>query len=418
MPAPVKNVDVSKKLAKMLFSATLITTVTVPAAASTASVVTQGILFAQLAPLANSVAVLRGHLKKHRVAQFLATGEDQVPGPTPEYVDYGEPQFTTFNNLSSACHACVEFFPEKEDGERFHSALYNDPNGGTWARACRAGKCDFRDPQTEPVGGVAGHGTGPGGQPDGKFCITRDPVGWFSDCEPVVKESVSSMVEVTRYCSYKHQMFIPPPAGEVSRFAGKPKAWARIGGQSPEQCLATIEKQGAELWDDANFCDADLPALSGCCESVFQSIKCVAEESAAKGLSNGTSVFAMMSEESQRMLQSFEKYCVPLCQNDRDEFCEKFPKADICVRPNDCTGCTAKGGLWCPKLKSCHCPGPKPPCIAPPITTPLQCVQAPAPPPPPRAAPISVAKPKKTVTVSDGPLCKYEQHAREWRRKV
>merc|ERR1719272_2337241 len=122
---------------------------------------------------------------------FLSVG--QVPGATPSYVKYGRPEFTTFNNATSACQACAEFFPTKEDGKRFHANLYEDASGGVWERTCRAGKCDFRDPQTDPVGGVIGRGVGPGGMPDGKTCITRDPVPWFTACEPVLLESTKAL---------------------------------------------------------------------------------------------------------------------------------------------------------------------------------------------------------------------------------
>merc|ERR1719162_2394558 len=74
------------------------------------------------------------------------------------------------------------------------------------------------------------------------------------------------------------------------------------------------------------------------------------------------------------MLETFAQYCVPLCQNTKEEFCEKYPFADLCVTHSSCSDCTAGGGLWCPKLESCHCPGPKPPCIKPPVLTPLQCL--------------------------------------------
>jgi hypothetical protein len=292
------------------------------------------------------------------------------------YVEYGPPEFTTFSNSTSACQACIESFPEKEDGKRFHSRLYEDRDGGTWARACRAGTCDFRDPQTDPVGGIIGKGVGPGGTPDGKTCLTRDPVPWYEDCEPVVLAGVKSLTDVTRYCSYREQMFIPPAANTVSHFAGaKDKAWSRIGG-SKESCAATIEKQGSNLMDSMTHCDSDLQALSACCETVFGALTCVAETATSKGLwINGQgSVFSAMDKAGSHMLEQFAKYCVPLCQNTKEEFCAKNPAADVCVTHQTCSDCTAGGGIWCPKLESCHCPGGKPPCIAPPVLTPLQCL--------------------------------------------
>lgn len=331
---------------------------------------------------------------------------DQVPQPKPAYVKYGEPDFTTFNNVTSACQACIEFWPEKEDALRFHSKLYVDEKwGGIWARSCRAGTCDFRDPQTEPVGGVVGKG-------DDRICITRDPVPWFSECEPIILQSASSLLDVTRYCSYREQLFVPPPIGTVSRFDGKPQAWARIGG-TKEQCLTTIEKEGAALFDDSNFCDANVAALSGCCETVHSALQCVGETAWSIGAGKG-SIFAEFGDSVTQMMESFTKYCVPLCN-----LCETHPGADICVLPKDCTTCTSKGGLWCPKLKSCHCPSKKPPCIAPPITAPLKCIKGVQ----EDADMVSSSRTKKVKTrrpptSSQSPTstdCPYKEMARKWR---
>jgi len=296
----------------------------------------------------------------------------QIPAQTPMYISYGPPQFSTFDNATSACKACIEFFPAKEDGKRFHSRMYHAPNGGIWEHSCRAGLCDFMDPQTDPVGGIVGHGVGPGGKPDGRTCATLDPVQWYSNCEDVIFAATYSPLDVTRYCTYREQIFIPPPLNTASYFAGNPKAWARVGG-SNEQCLMTIEKQGSALFDSMTFCDTDMEALSGCCESVFGALNCLGETASARGIGDQTSIFASMSVEAMQMVTVFQKYCVPLCEGNKEEFCTKYPGADVCVKHETCESCTVQGGLWCPKLKSCHCPGPKPPCIAEPITVPLKC---------------------------------------------
>jgi len=367
------------------------------------------------------VPVSEALVVRSRPQSFSLLSIEQVPGPTPLWVAYGAPQFTTFSNTTTACKACIEFFPEKQDAERFHSGLHADDNGGVWPRICRAGPCDFRDPQTDPVGGVIGEGVGPGRTPDGKTCITQDPVPWYGDCDPVVKASVSSIVDATRYCSYREQIFIPPPADMVSHFAGgKGNAWKRIGG-SQEQCFKTIETQGSNLMDTMTFCDSDLRALSGCCETVFSALNCVAETSAAAG---GQSIFASMNEEGAKMLETFSKYCVPLCSNTKESFCENYPHADICVTHSSCSNCTASGGLWCPKLESCHCPSPNPPCIKPPVLTPLQCL--------PKIEvekdeAAGIKKPTKKVAAgtkakaaaaeeaaSEEALCKYSKFAEKW----
>lgn len=348
---------------------------------------------------------------------FSLLSIEQVPGPTPQYVQYGPPEFTTFGNSTTACQACIEFFPEKQDGKRFHSRLHEDSSGGVWEQSCRAGICDFRDPQTDPVGGVIGKG-------DSKTCLTRDPVPWYKDCEPIVMKAASSVTEVTQYCSYKEQLFVPPPANTVSHFAGsKGKAWSRIGGNK-EQCLAVIETQGAALQDTMSFCDSDLPALSGCCETVFETLTCVAETAVAQGLWSQAqgSIFAIMGDEGTQMLEAFANYCVPLCQNTKEEFCETYPNADICVSFHTCSDCTSTGGLWCPKLESCHCPSPDPPCIAPPITTPLQCVA-----PPKKDLDDGGKGPNKKKVVnkdkaeapaeSEKALCRYAEFAQKWEVK-
>lgn len=357
------------------------------------------------------------------VQRYSFLNIDQVPGPLPLYVSYGPPDITTFSNLTTACWACQEFFPVIKDGKRLHADLHEDKNGGIWEQSCRAGPCDFRDPQTQGYGGVAGQGVGPGNTPDGKTCITLDPVPWFNECEPITLGDTSSMLDVTRYCSYKQQIFIPPPAQTVSRFARKPKAWSLIGRK--DQCMETIAKQGSALFDEMSFCDSDMQALSGCCESVYGALTCVAETATAKGVGNQTAIFASMAEEGALMLDIFSKYCVPLCQNTKEEFCGKFPEADVCVSRKSCESCTATGGIWCPKLKSCHCPGPKPPCIKPPIRVPLKCL--PEEEEKKKASPIlEKAKPKKIAAApaaaapESGPdaasnaLCKYAQMASKW----
>lgn len=359
-------------------------------------------------------------------SKFTLLSIGQVPGPTPQYVSYGAPEFSTFSNLTTACQACVEFFPEKQDGKKFHSNLYESKDGGVWGRACRAGSCDFRDPQTQPVGGIIGQGVGPGGKPDGKSCITQDPVPWYSDCELIVKDAASSITEVTRYCSYREQIFIPPPTKDVSHFAGsKGKAWNRIGG-SKEQLLQVIEKEGAALMDSMTFCDSDLSALSGACESAFGALTCIAETSVNNKLwtPESGSVFSMYKDkEGTSMLEAFSKYCVPLCQNTKEEFCEKYPKADVCASHSDCSACTADGGLWCKDLEGCHCPGPKPACIQPPATTPMQCLPGGGP-KKQAAFPKSAVQPQATATAQAAAkndkeksksLCKYSKFALAWK---
>merc|ERR1719198_148914 len=136
------------------------------------------------------------------------------------------------------------------------------------------------------------------GKGDTRTCLTRDPVPWFTDCEPVVKSSAKTIKDVTRYCSYREQMFIPPPETEVSYFSkSKGKAWGRIGGNK-EQCHETIEKNGAALLDSMTFCDSDLKALSGCCETVFSALTCVAETAAENGLWNNAqgSIFSILDK--------------------------------------------------------------------------------------------------------------------------
>jgi hypothetical protein len=234
------------------------------------------------------------------------------------------------------------------------------------------------------------------------------------------------MLDVTRYCSYREQIFIPPPAKTVSPFAGKPESWSLIG--TKEQCLTTIAKQGAALFDDMSFCDTDMKALSGCCESVFGALTCVGETASAKGIGDETSLFASMTADAAQMLELFSEYCVPLCQNTKEEFCGKFPGADVCVSHSSCETCTGQGGLWCPKLKSCHCPGPKPPCIAPPIMTPLKCVHVAADKPKKKRR-MNAFKPVAKQAVggsapgSSAPgdaagrnaLCKYAEMASKWK---
>lgn len=326
----------------------------------------------------------------------------QMPGAVPLYVSYGPPEFSTFDNKTSACKACVEFFPEKLDGKKGHSGLYHDENGGIWAQGCRAGLCDFRDPQTDPVGGIVGHGVGVGGKPDGRTCLTRDPVQWYTDCETVMLDASYTPLDVTRYCTYREQIFIPPPVGTASYFAGNPKAWTRVGG-SKEQCMTTIEKHGSALFESMNFCAADLGALTGCCETMLRALNCLGETAAARGI--GDQSVILPSWEATGMLTTFQKYCVPLCEHKT-------------VKPKTCESCTKQGGLWCPKLKSCHCPSGKPPCIAEPITVPLKCNPVIKPkfrvPGSSTTPGPATHKSNKDPPGGGGSVCKYADFAMKW----
>mmetsp|Transcript_12560 Transcript_12560/g.23516 ORF Transcript_12560/g.23516 Transcript_12560/m.23516 type:complete len:398 (+) Transcript_12560:34-1227(+) len=366
-------------------------------------------------PAANALLV-----PERAAAALVDTGAAVLRDDPLAYVKYGKPQFTTFSNASAACQACITYYPLKEDGGRFNSPMHqatDKETGGDpteWLRKCRAGPCDFRDPQTQPEGGIIGMGPD-FGKPDGKTCLTRDPVMWYSDCEEVLQKSSSSVLDVTRYCSYKHQIFFPPPAGLPTNFADVDTAFTRFG-RSKEQCTATIAKQGQALFGEVNACDTDLEALSGCCESVYGVMTCVQE--GAGGI--------LAAEELSSTMEVFEKYCVPLCKYTEEEFCTKFPHSDVCVKHESCETCTASGGLWCPKLMSCHCPGPDPPpCMLAPKSLPTEC---------------SVAKfkkflPKDAVAVTPessaqasvqqqaagttglerpGKICKYEEMARNW----
>lgn len=323
------------------------------------------------------------------------------------YVKFGPAQFTTFVNASAACQACVMYYPTKQDGGRGHAGLYkateHDTGGDEtkWERQCRAGPCDFRDPQTQPDGGIIGKGPD-FGNPDGKTCLTLEPVTWYSNCEGILQKSAASPLEVTQYCSYKYQLYFPPPAGSGISFANYKIPFQRFS--NSQQCTKTIEKHGAALFGEINSCDSDLEALSSCCESVYGAMTCVQK---------GGVVLA--AEDLGETMAVFEKYCVPLCKYTKEEFCAIYPYSDVCVTHQSCETCTASGGLWCPKLMSCHCPGPKPPpCKLEPKRSPDQCFPKPKPkklrgPLEPEPAPAGPPYPTEPPKV-----CKYETMARTW----
>lgn len=307
------------------------------------------------------------------------SGWNQIPREPPHgYTEYGTPEQdgvddhpgTSFDTRPAACSACISFYPEQRDGEKFHDPVYRDPKGGKWEQRCRVGPCNQRDPQVQPWGGMIGAGsesytdmtlTSWGSwwrAPLGKSCFTQDPVSWFEDCEGVLLEDAKSMYDLTRICSYRHQIAIPPPQNKGLRplgFAGATEAFTRLD-SSREKCLATIQSQGTALFDNSSFCDSDIRALSGCCESVFDSFKCLINEGresklAAKDMA-GLNATKLAMEPA---LQLFSDFCIPLCQYSKEEFCDHYPDSDICVQYLDCKPCTAHHGFWAIDRKECTC---------------------------------------------------------------
>lgn len=257
---------------------------------------------------------------------------------------------TTYDTKLEACNACIEFYPEREDGLKFHAPIFHDVQGGVWNQVCHAGPCTTR-------GDIIVVGTSVQ-QNEEKQCITKVPVPWFSDCDPILHDAMSTVYDVTRFCSYREQMFVPPPPSMLSPWAGVTQAYTRLN-PSRETCLATIETQGTALWDDMSFCDSNIKKLSGCCESVHDSFKCMHDVGGAGPkflLQKDMQGFQEIKDASANAMKLFQEFCVPLCIYSEPEFCEKYPYSDICVSHDNCAVCTRAGGEWCMTTMTCHCP--------------------------------------------------------------
>lgn len=322
------------------------------------------------------------------------------------------PAATTYANTLEACQACVTHFPTREVADPDASG---HAKGQEWARGCRAGPCTARD-------GPLPAGAHPALQGD-TFCISLDPIPWYSACEAVLASAMTSVYDLTRYCSYKEQIYVPPPPGMHSAFAGTTSAFTRLD-SSHEQCLSTIRVQGAALWDDLTFCDSDLHALSACCESVHEAMKCTHEVGGSAPLyilQSDQEGFAALKIATSEATQIFDAYCVPLCRHSKEEFCVEYPRADSCVSYDKCSTCTRGGGEWCPGADTCGCPSKSSLCPSGPLRSPAQCFQSqqqerrrqqlrPTTAPP-------VLKPNVSHPPPEEPKCKYLDMVDVWSQK-
>lgn len=330
-----------------------------------------------------------------------------------------KPNVTAYPDLLSACRACIEFFPAKEDGLKFHAAMHHDTwGGGTWPGTCHAGPCTTRGDIIVVGSSVESN--------EESFCITQVPVPWFSECEPVLQAAMTNVYDLSRFCSYREQIFVPPPAHELSAFVGVTQAFTRLD-NTQETCLDTINTQGTRLWDDMNFCDTDLHTLSGCCESVHDSLKCTYEvggSAPAFILQQDQQGWDQLKASSGVATGLFDEFCVPLCVNSYEEFCEKYPYADICVQYRECAPCTRSGGFWCAETGECQCPlgsaaligRPDPQCPSEPIKSTLQCLASttPAPPAPPALRPRAPPAPAPPPPLPPAMQCKYLEMVDVW----
>jgi len=287
---------------------------------------------------------------------------------------------TSYDDPYHACIGCVRFNP------MIH--LEATP-GGPPPNECRYGPCDFRDPQTQPWGGVLGGG---GSEPDPEngwylpakplVCFTLDGISWFDKCDSVLFDEAKSTYEVSTACEYREQLNVVGP------FVGAAAPFMRIGEKRNHEKCAEVIKAGWTLYDDKNAFNSDLEALYGCCETVHQYFTCVGDRKDI--LTNDTAGLLALDNIVNNTVADFSLFCVPMyAYPTQEEFCGKFPTSDPCAGPFDgCEPCTNVGGAWCEFFdKPSTCGPPKdayPWCI----TDPTMCpVPAPAPPAPPPPAP-------------------------------
>jgi len=345
--------------------------------------------------------------------------KDVARRPAWRYEEYGgPPPGTVFGSVVEACDQCIAFYPEKlGDGGKFGSPEYKDAKGGHWEQRCRAGPCNFREPQTQPWGGVLGAGSvadpsvGWWKGPDDGTCFTLDPVFKFQECEPALRPAARTTHDLLRWCGYKHQIAALP-----MEFAGAKTPFTRLGG-GKEECQNIIEKEGHAFYDDKSFFDSDLKALSGCCENSYEVIKCVIDEGLKKSdiIMNDLVEFNNTMNKMRDMGALFEAYCTPICEFDEAEFCSHYPTSDKCAKYSDCESCVMHSGTWHFDTKECKKDGPwwtaKTPIQCKPTTPPPMTTPPPTePPPPPLPPPEPDVPPPEPVF----PPCKYLEVSKIW----
>jgi len=310
--------------------------------------------------------------------------KDWTKGPP----DAGPHPATSYEKPYDACVGCVRFSPTISVPE-------HEENEGPGAEECRFGPCDFRDPQTQPWGGVIGGGseadpeTGWYKPPKPLVCFTHEDVSWYDKCDDLLYKEAATVPQVSTACEYIEQINVMGP------FIGFTKAFERLGApRKGEECAKVIE-DGWTLYDDANSFNSDLEALHGCCETVHQYFTCVGDR---KDLLMGDNAGLMKLDAiANHTVSHFSLFCVPMYRfPTKKEFCGEFPTSDPCVEYKGCTPCTEHGGVWCPDQKTCTkhgeewCIRDPAVCDAKPFTP---APEAPAPPPAPPAPAPPDAKP-------------------------
>jgi len=222
-----------------------------------------------------------------------------VKGP-PDSPGAGPP--TSYTKPYDACLACLRFNPTM-------APVIDNQLGMPEGAACRYGACDFRDPQTQPWGGVLGGG-GSEPDPEGGWykpaqpalqCFTTSDVAWYDECNPLLYSMATSVWQVSTACEYQQQLNVFGP------FVGHKEPFVRLAAGN-EDCGARIE-DGWRLYDDKDSFNSNLEKLSGCCETVHQYFTCVGDKK--KILMGDDAGLMKLDEVSNHSVAHFSLFCVP-----------------------------------------------------------------------------------------------------------
>lgn len=237
---------------------------------------------------------------------------------------------STYTNYKSACQDCMRSFPNE--------------------KRCYYGGCDLRDPNTQPEGGVIGVGA-EWKPPQNRVCFSLDPVSWFKDCGNDLLTEAKKAEDVAFACSYNFKIRIFPKQFHGD-FDGYTAQRMDVTKDKSENCANIMATEGAKFYNADSAFDSNHKKLSGCCHTFHSFFTCLGSKK--EELRSDVAGLKMLDAETEDVVKSFGKFCVPLYQYPtKPEFCKAYPEADPCVKLDGCVACTNAKGSWCPGSRQC-----------------------------------------------------------------